>query len=50
MVENLIRIIPVRGSYDGTATRAMSSVVPGSLPREVLGGTRAVAALRVRPT
>jgi hypothetical protein len=40
----------VRGSYDGTATRAMSSVVPGSLPREVLGGTRAVAALRVRPT
>jgi hypothetical protein len=40
----------VRGSYDGTATRAMSSVVPGSLPREVLGGTRAVAVLRVRPT
>jgi hypothetical protein len=50
MVESLIRIVPVRGSYDGTATRAMSSVVPGSLPREVLGGTRAVAVLRVRPT
>jgi hypothetical protein len=38
----------VRGSYDGTATDEFGSARQS--PREVLGGTRAVAALRVRPT